>query len=47
MNISIIMDVPERKLAKPLKRGNIIADKLNISSAAIQAHYSFKEICLL
>lgn len=29
------MDVPERNLAKPLNRGNIIGDKLNIASATV------------
>lgn len=30
------MDIPERNLVKPLNRGNIVADKLNIVSATIR-----------
>lgn len=41
------MDVPEKKLAKPLNGENIIADKLNITSATIPDCQSFKQICLL
>ena len=41
------MDVPERNLAKPLNRGNIVADKLNITSATMWACPGFKQVYML